>query len=274
MAAFWAQVLPQVLALPGVESAGLASDKLRDPARDVGRATVGGVIATGAVYIVVCSGLVLTLPTAALAASNAPFALFLETYATREAALIVAGFAALSAIGALNGFVLVQGEVPQAMARRGLLPDWFAAGDARGTPARMLIVSSALAMLLIGANASSDMAALFTFMALLSTSATLWLYLAFSAAAWQLRIARPLAAIGVAYSLWTLWGAGIAASGLSLVLMLTVCPIRWVHARNSRPISERSYRISRAALCPGAPVTPPPGCVPDPHIYNPAIGER
>src|SRR5581483_503017 len=29
-----------------------------------------------------------------------------------------------------------------------------------------------------------------------------------------------------------------------------------------------------AALCPGAPVTPPPGCAPAPHKYNPAIGVR
>ena len=36
----------------------------------------------------------------------------------------------------------------------------------------------------------------------------------------------------------------------------------------------RSRRISRAALCPGAPVTPPPGCVPEPHIYSPCTGER
>ena len=27
-----------------------------------------------------------------------------------------------------------------------------------------------------------------------------------------------------------------------------------------------SATISRAALCPGAPVTPPPGCVPEPHM--------
>src|SRR5437016_4030217 len=29
-----------------------------------------------------------------------------------------------------------------------------------------------------------------------------------------------------------------------------------------------------AALCPGAPVTPPPGCAPAPHKYSPAIGVR
>ena len=28
----------------------------------------------------------------------------------------------------------------------------------------------------------------------------------------------------------------------------------------------KSRNISRAALCPGSPVTPPPGCVPEPHM--------
>ncbi len=35
-----------------------------------------------------------------------------------------------------------------------------------------------------------------------------------------------------------------------------------------------SRRISRAALWPGMPVTPPPGCVPEPHRYSPGIGPR
>jgi hypothetical protein len=34
--------------------------------------------------------------------------------------------------------------------------------------------------------------------------------------------------------------------------------------RNRR--RRKSPMISRAALCPGAPVTPPPGCVPAPHM--------
>src|SRR6185437_1092247 len=36
----------------------------------------------------------------------------------------------------------------------------------------------------------------------------------------------------------------------------------------------KSRMISRAALCPGAPVTPPPGCAPDPHRYSPFTGVR
>ena len=44
--------------------------------------------------------------------------------------------------------------------------------------------------------------------------------------------------------------------------------------RSKRPMSERSRKISCAQLCPGAPVTPPPGCVPDPHMYSPRTGPR
>src|SRR5258706_11623444 len=37
---------------------------------------------------------------------------------------------------------------------------------------------------------------------------------------------------------------------------------------------HKSLRISRAALYPGAPMTPPPGCAPDPHRYRPGTGVR
>ena len=38
--------------------------------------------------------------------------------------------------------------------------------------------------------------------------------------------------------------------------------------------SSPSRNISRAALCPGTPVTPPPGCAPEPHRYSPLNGVR
>jgi basic amino acid/polyamine antiporter, APA family len=215
-------------ALVGFESAGLAADKIDRPETTIGRATVFGTALTGAIYIIVCSGIVLTLPSATLAASNAPFALFIETYWSHGAALAVAGFAAISAIGALNGFILIQGEVPLTMARRGLLPPWFGQTNAAGTPVRMLLVSSVLASLLVLFNASGTLGQVFQFMALLSTSATLWLYLALTVSALRLQIAVPIAVAAGIYALWALWGAGLDASGLSLVLMATALPIyRW-----------------------------------------------
>ena len=211
-------------ALVGFEACGLASDKIDRPDINVGRATVIGTALTGIIYIIVCSGILLTLPKYTLAASNAPFALFIETYWSRDAALAVAAFAAISAIGAMNGFVLIQGEIPLTMARSGLLPAWFGKTNAIGTPVRMQIISSLFACALVLFNSSKSLGTLFAFMALLSTSATLWLYLALSVSALRLGIAKALALLGGLYAVWTLWGAGVDASGLSLILMLTAVP--------------------------------------------------
>ncbi len=220
-------------ALVGFEAAGLVSDKIDRPEVIVPRATLAGTALTGIIYIIVCSGIVLSLPEASLAASDAPFALFLETYATHGAALLVAAFAAISATGALNGFVMVSGEVPLTMARSGALPTWFGVTDEQGTPVRMLLVSSLLAILMVLANSSRSTASLFTWMALLSTSATLWLYLSVALAAMRRGIVPAIAGLGAAYALWTLWGAGLGASGLSLFLMATVLPFYALRGRGS-----------------------------------------
>jgi basic amino acid/polyamine antiporter, APA family len=212
-------------ALVGFEAVGLATDKIDRPEINVGRATVIGTALTGLIYIIVCSGILLTLPKETLAASNAPFSLFIETYWSRDAALGVAAFAAISAIGAMNGFVLIQGEIPLTMARNRLLPAWFGKTNDVGTPVRMQIISSLFACALVLFNSSKSLGSLFAFMALLSTSATLWLYLALAISALRLGIVRIIAAIGGLYALWTLWGAGTDASGLSLILMLTALPV-------------------------------------------------
>ena len=46
------------------------------------------------------------------------------------------------------------------------------------------------------------------------------------------------------------------------------------HQANGMQSSNTPYpfNITIAALCPGAPITPPPGCAPLPHKYNPATG--
>ena len=49
-------------ALLGFESASVAADKVRDPARTIPRATLIGTAVTGLIYLFVCSGIALTLP--------------------------------------------------------------------------------------------------------------------------------------------------------------------------------------------------------------------
>jgi APA family basic amino acid/polyamine antiporter len=223
--------------LVGFESAGIAAERVRDPARTIMRATMAGALITGLLYVVVCSAIVLILPADELAASQAPFQLFVERFWGYGAALAVTVFAAIAAIGALNGWVLIQGEVPLGMARAGLLPAWFGRTSAHDVPVRVLIAASVLASLLVLFNASKSLAGVFAFAALLTTCASLWLYLAICVAALVRRVAVPAAAVGLGFALFAFWGAGTQASGLSLLLMLTALPVYWLRPRTSAQLS-------------------------------------
>ena len=61
-----------------------------------------------------------------------------------RAATLVTLFAAISAYGALNGWILLQGELPCAMARDGVFPKVFARESRRGTPVFALVSTSGL----------------------------------------------------------------------------------------------------------------------------------
>jgi APA family basic amino acid/polyamine antiporter len=212
-------------ALVGFEAASVAAERVRDPGRNVVRATLIGLALTGLLYVVVCSGIVFALPESVAAQATAPIALFVETFWGRWAGLAVAAFAAIATIGCLNGWVLVQGEVPLGMAHAGLLPRWFARTGARDVPVRVLVLSSALASLLVMSNATRSAAGLLDFMLRLTAAATLWLYIGACVSALLLRVARVAAGVGLLFGLWALWGSGLEAGGLSLALMLTAIPL-------------------------------------------------
>jgi len=223
-----------LFALLGFECASLAAHRVRDPEINVPRATMWGTALTGLVYLLVCSAVALMLPEAVAANSPAPLATFVERYWNAGVATFVTLFAIVSCVGAVNGWVLMQGELPRSMAARGILPAWFAGTDAIGTPRRALIVSSVIATICLLLNSSRSMQGIYEFVLLLSTSAALWLYLACALAAWRMKVVRLFAAVGAIYSVWTLWGAGIEASGWSLVLMMAGLPIYWLARREAK----------------------------------------
>jgi APA family basic amino acid/polyamine antiporter len=226
-----------MFALLGFEAASFATDKVRDPATTVPRATLVGTLLTGILYLVVSSAIALMLPEAVASSSPAPFATFIERFWSGGPAALVAVFAIVSCVGALNGWTLIQGELVRTMAAQGLLPAWFGRTNSRGVAARALIVSAATCSVLALMNASGTLRELFEFLLLLATSASLWFYLAVALAALRLGVTRPLAALGVVFALATLWGAGIVASGLSLVLMVAGLPL-YLWARRDRSVEQ------------------------------------
>jgi APA family basic amino acid/polyamine antiporter len=223
-------------ALVGFECAGVAAERVRDPGRIIPLATMAGVVVTGALYLLVSTGIVYAMPQQALADSGAPIALFVGEFWGNAAGLITAAFAMVSALGCLNGYLLLVGEVPLGMARVGLLPRWMGRTSARDVPVAMILVGSVLASILILSNASRTLSGLMTFMLNITAAATIWLYIGACASAWMQRVARPWAVVGFAFATWVLIGQGLEAVGWSVVLMVTAVPLYWLRGRAEEPV--------------------------------------
>jgi basic amino acid/polyamine antiporter, APA family len=234
-------------ALLGLESATIPADKVANPNRTIPRATLLGTVATALICAMACTTVQLLVPSATLAQSNAPFAELAASFWGPGAGTMLAGFAAISCFGALNGWILLQGELPRAMAERGDFPRIFARESVRGTPGFALCFGSALVTVLILANYEKSMVRLFTFMILLSATACLVLYAVCSLALlrlqWsgQLTGARrgsvPLAVVGIlatVYSLWAIIGAGAEAVAWGAALLAAGVPWYFWFTRSLR----------------------------------------
>jgi APA family basic amino acid/polyamine antiporter len=193
-----------------------------------------GMLLTGVIYLFACSAVILLLPADEVAASNAPFADFVSEYLDSGYGRLLALFAAISGFGALNGWILVQGELPYAMAKGGVFPRWLAKTSARGTPVRAHILTSLLLTGVVMLNYSKTMTELFTFIVLLSTTSSLFMFLASALSALHLQrlgklktspllLAAALAA--VLYSIWTIYGAGGEAVAWGVALLFAGLPV-------------------------------------------------
>ena len=166
----------------GIETASVAAGRVRDPERNVGRATVLGTLACAVVYLLGTLAVFGTVPHAELLGSTAPFtdsadAIFGGSWAGKT----VGVGAVISGFGALVGWTLIVAEMPQAAARDGVFPSVFLRESRRGVPAFGIVASTVLASVLtVAAYTSFDQ--VFTTVVLLSVLTSVIPYL-FSAAA-------------------------------------------------------------------------------------------
>jgi APA family basic amino acid/polyamine antiporter len=224
----------------GLESATIPASSVRDPERTIPRATLAGTTLAALIYVLSTVGVMAVLPREALGASTAPFSDAARVLAGDWAAALVALGAAISCFGALNGWILLTGQLPMAIAADGLFPRVFGALSARGVPARGIVIGGVLSTILIGMNYSRRLVDLFTFIILLATLSTLIPYV-FSALATFLlpdgpgprRGRRPggavVAALAFGYGLWAIGGAGAEVVYWGFLLLVAGLPVYvWV----------------------------------------------
>ncbi|MFT3790908.1 MAG: amino acid permease [Rudaea sp.] len=230
-------------ALQGMECATIPAEHVADAKRTIPRATLLGVALAAVVTIAACTVALGLVPLDRLKDSTAPFADVATKLWGEGAGVAMAAAMAVSCVGALNGWILVQGQIPYAAACDGLFPACFAKTDANGTPRIGLVIGSALATLLVVANFTGSLVAVFTASILLATAAALLPY-AFSAAAMlrlESRAPRPsawrllVAALALVYGLWALVGTGAEALLWGAGLLLAGVPFHFMQRRANRP---------------------------------------
>lgn len=244
----------------GVECATVSADKVRNPRRNIPIASVLGAGVTGVIYIAATWAVLYLLPGKEAAGSASPFADASAPFLGSAAGSAIALFAAISALGCLNGWILCSGELPLKLARDGAFPAWFAKTTGDGTPVRAQVVAGVVATLLIAMSSSRSLAGIFALLTLISVIATLVLYTGCSAAALTLLARKKLrglllgvcAAVGLLFSFWTYWGAGLEATMWGAALIASGIPV-WFAVR-------RGSRLSRATSRePGVAPAAPPG---------------
>lgn len=233
----------------GFESATIPAENVTDPKRTIPRATVLGTVITALIYIASTVAVVGILPSDAAGGSAAPFADAGRAIWGGWAGYVMGLGAIVSCFGALNGWILIQGQIPMAMARDGIFPALFARTRPDGTPATAIVISSVLATLLLLFSFTGTLVELFTKIILLATLTAVVPMVFASLTELKLvltkapgesggRARKPslgsilLPAVGFAYALWAVIGAGQETVYLGFLLLLAGLPLYvWLRAR-------------------------------------------
>ncbi|MFB4319281.1 amino acid permease [Actinomadura sp. 21ATH] len=257
----------------GLESATVPAEDVKDPERTIPRATVAGTAVTALIYVLGTVAVLGLVPAAALATSTAPFADAADAAFGGWAADLVAAGAAISAFGALNGWILLQGQIPFAAARDGLFPRVFARTGRGGAPTVGLAVSSVLVTGLMLMNYNAALVDQFTFIILLATLTTVIPYsyaavaqlvlLATDRAAFSGgRLARDavIALLAFGYSAWAIAGAGYEVVYKGTLLILAGMPVyAWLKYR-ARGVHDQEVDAEIETAVEAAELYgPPPG---------------
>ncbi len=224
----------------GLESATVPAGDVENPTKTIPRATVAGTLFAAIVYILSMTALLGAVPREQLATSAAPFALGAELMFGGWAFYAVGLGAIISCFGTMNGFTLLQGQVPMAAARDGLFPTRFAAISASGVPAFGIVVSSGLMTILLALrySGSGNLVDVFEFIILLATLTTLMPYAFCAIAEFLIYFSKPeafsgqrmigsaiIGTLAFVYSVWAVFGSGAETVFYGFLLLLLGLPV-------------------------------------------------
>jgi len=224
----------------GLESATVPAGDVDNPRKTIPRATVSGTLIAGTVYILGMTAVLGVVPREDLAQSSAPFADAAELMLGSWAYYAVGLGAIVSCFGTINGFTLLQGQVPMAAAQDKLFPRGFGRISKAGTPAIGIVISSSLitVLLLLNYSGSGNLVEIFEFIILLATLTTLVPYAFCAVAEFLIYFSDPesfsgermmgagtIGVLAFVYSVWTIFGSGAQTVFYGFLLLLMGLPV-------------------------------------------------
>ena len=233
----------------GVECATIPAGSVEKPEKTIPRATMLGTLITTLVYVLGTMSVMGVIPAKDLQHSVTPFADAAVIIWGENARYWVGAGVAIAAFGALNGWILIQGQIPYAVAKDKLFPAILGKENKEGAPGPGIIISSVLVSVFMYMNYSKGLVDQFKFLIMLSTLTTIIPYL-FSAAAYIIISMESsnikkiswagviiMAALAFAYSLWAMAGLGEETVYWGFILLICGTPfyvlILWRNKKNT-----------------------------------------
>ncbi len=225
----------------GIECATIPAEAVKNPGKTVARATMIGLAVTTLVYLLGSVSIMGVIPPNVLKTSSSPYADAAMIIFGSSARYWAAGGAVIATLGCLNGWTLITGQVPMAMAKDKLFPGVFGWQNKKGAPYFSIILSSIFVSLFMMMNYTKGLVDQFKFLSLLATINTLVPYIFCAGAFIIIRFTKKtldgsgwpwaifVAVMAFAYSLWAVAGSGQSAVFWGFLLILAGLPFYvWV----------------------------------------------
>ncbi|GAB2484955.1 amino acid permease [Algoriphagus taiwanensis] len=206
-------------AFMGIEAATIPAENIKNPKLTIPKGTLIGVTLVVLLYLFSTVSLFGVLSPAELASSLAPLSDAGVLIFGKNSSYIIAVGACISTFGALNAWILIQGQISYAMAKDGLLPKTLAKKNRFGIPGNGLIFSSLLVTVVLVFNFSESFGNLYSFMIRLTTVTSLFFYLSAALSfgyfcyrgrfgfVWNIKTIL-LSLLGLGFSVWLFVGSG------------------------------------------------------------------
>jgi basic amino acid/polyamine antiporter, APA family len=152
-----------VITYGGWQSGLYFSEEDRDPAHNLPRSMIGGVVAVIAVYLLVNAALLRLLPIADLARSTLPAADAAQVLVGRRGGEIITILSIVSLPPMLNAILMIGTRILFAMGRDGLLWSRASAVNQGGTPSAAMLATTVVALALIATGTFQRLVAVVAF---------------------------------------------------------------------------------------------------------------